>query len=394
MTGFAKVSDPHRPLRIVQIGAGGMGRAWLRVLADSTDVELVGIVDLDEEAAKRGALEYGDSALPVARHLGEVLDRISERGGPGADEASQVDAVLNVTIPIAHHAVSSDALNRGLPVLSEKPAAPTVAEALSLGAVSSETGRLLMISQSRRYYRNLDVFKTELGRLGPVGILTNDFFKAPHFGGFRETMPFPLLVDMAIHPFDVARFLLDSDPVSVYAQSFNPGWSWFAGDAAAAATFEFADGIRFVYTGSWVSPGFETAWNGSWRASARDGTILWNGEDAPTVMGEDPSRSPVEPAHTRDREEIAGSLAEFVEALRTGVVPSGEIHRNVMSLVMVEAAVLSATRGERVLMADLIDDAFGQAISDEVDDRVRRRLEEERVDRRVSFSGWRRPADE
>ncbi len=44
-------------------------------------------------------------------------------------------------------------------------------------------------------------------------------------------------------------------------------------------------------------------------------------------------------------EEIAGSLAEFVDAVRSGRMPSGEGHSNVLSLAMVEAAIRSAEAG-------------------------------------------------
>lgn len=48
---------------------------------------------------------------------------------------------------------------------------------------------------------------------------------------------------------------------------------------------------------------------------------------------------------TSHEEEIAGALAEFGAALRSGEVPSGEVHSNVLSLAMVEAAVQSASTG-------------------------------------------------
>ena len=343
MTGFATIDDPNRVIRIIQVGAGGMGKAWLRTLQDEPDVELVGLVDLDPEGAKAAANEAGFSSVPCARTITDLFG------------STAPDAVLNVTVPIAHYSVGREAMLLGLPVLSEKPAAPTVAEALSLAGISEATGQLLMISQSRRYYRRLAAFKAALTRLGHIGILNHQFFKAPHFGGFREEMNFPLLVDMSIHPFDVARYLLDEDPVSVYADSFNPPWSWFSGDAAASVTFEFASGARFAYQGSWVSESFETTWNGDWRASSEKGTALWDGENTPSlsIAGEVVD---VEGFMNDDesREEIAGALSEFVSALRTGVEPSGEIHRNIASLAMVEAAVLSATRGERVQIADVL----------------------------------------
>jgi predicted dehydrogenase len=358
---FATIDDPRRPIRILQVGAGGMGRAWLRNISGNADAELVGIVDLDLDGAARAAAELGYGELPLGRSVTELAAE------------TRADAVLNVTIPVAHHPVSTEALFLGLPVLSEKPGAPTVAEALSLAAASEVTGQLLMISQSRRYYRNLSAYKSALRDMGAVGLLTNQFFKAPHFGGFREAMAYPLLVDMAIHPFDVARFLLDDDPVAVYADSFNPSWSWFGGDAGAAVTFEFESGMRFQYTGSWVSGGHETSWNGSWLASTEQGTVTWDGEGEPTLTSV--GGTPTAVAASGDEpEEIAGSLAEFVSALRTGVRPSGEVHENIGSLAMVEAAVLSATRRERVLLADVLAAARSQAVTAEQRPDVRERL--------------------
>ena len=53
-------------------------------------------------------------------------------------------------------------------------------------------------------------------------------------------------------------------------------------------------------------------------------------------------------------EGVAGALAAFVRALRTGDTPHGEIHENVVSLAMVEAAVLSAAEGRRVLLDEVL----------------------------------------
>ena len=55
----------------------------------------------------------------------------------------------------------------------------------------------------------------QIARLGRLGLVACDVFKAPHFGGFRDEMAYPLLMDMAIHQFDLARDLIGSEPVSV-----------------------------------------------------------------------------------------------------------------------------------------------------------------------------------
>jgi predicted dehydrogenase len=340
--------SPSERIKIIQVGAGAMGRLWLDVLAGSADVELVGLVDIDLSAAQLSAAGAGLPDVALARSLPELLDWVA------------ADAVLNVTVPEAHAEVSITALLHGLAVLCEKPLADTLAAALSMIAAAEVGGRLLMVSQSRRYWRNLTALRTQLARLGRLGLVQCSFFKAPHFGGFREEMAYPLLGDMAIHQFDLARELIGTEPVSVSCESFNPSGSWYAGDAAANVAVDFADGTRFVFTGSWCSPGLETSWNGSWRISAAGGTALWDGDYAPVAQTADGEQIPAEPG--TGPEQIAGSLAEFVGALRSGDTPSGEAHSNVLSLCMVEAAIRSATEGRRVTIAALLEDAYREAV--------------------------------
>jgi predicted dehydrogenase len=196
------------------------------------------------------------------------------------------------------------------------------------------------------------------------------FFKAPHFGGFRDEMAYPLLVDMAIHQFDLARLLIGAEPTSVFCRSYNPAWSWYAGDAAASVIFELGDGVTFTFDGSWCAPGVETSWNGSWRFGTERGTATWDGDAAPVAETVDGVRLPAELPD--EPEQIAGSLAEFVTALRERAAgrstsPNGEVHTNVLSVAMVEAAVRSAETGQRVALAGVVEDAYEQALRTEPD---------------------------
>ena len=346
-----------RPIRIIQIGAGGMGRNWLRTIGAEPEAVLVGLVDLDLDAARGAADELGHAGVPLATSLTELVE-----------SGIRPDAVVNVTVPPAHAATSREALFAGVPVLCEKPIAPTVATGLQMAAAAEAAGQLLMISQSRRYFVGFDQLRAGIGSLGTIGAVSCEFFKAPHFGGFREEMEHPLRVDMAIHQFDAARALL-GNPVSVYCEAYNPSWSWYAGDASANAVFEFAGGARFSYAGSWCAPGSETSWNGSWRVSGEQGTALWDGDHAPTVHLSDQGADV--PAGTsgvdqpdsdrRVPEQIAGSLVEFIGHLRNGTRPDTIAAANVVSLAMVEAAVASAASGMRVEVATVIQDAYTRA---------------------------------
>lgn len=351
-TPFATIPDDGTLLRVVVVGAGGMGRAWLRTVQESPLVELAGIVDLDLEAARAGAAAIGRPDLPVGTGTAQLASDVGAQ------------AVINVTVPAAHHPVTAEALAAGLPVLGEKPVASTVAQGLSLAAASELTGQLFMVSQSRRYNRHLFEAKRLASALGTVGIVSAEFFKAPHFGGFRDAMDHPLLLDMAIHQFDMARFLLDADPVSVFCEEYNPSWSWYRGDAGATAIFEMTGGERFVFTGSWCSQGQETSWNASWRISGEHGTVLWDGDGKPIV---DSTEVPADADSEDPGQEIAGSLRDFVAALRTGSTPMGQVHQNIMSLAMVEAAMLSASTGTRISVDALLEESYEQAVLTERD---------------------------
>ncbi|MFC7787566.1 Gfo/Idh/MocA family protein [Microbacterium sp. MAHUQ-60] len=338
---------------VIVIGAGGMGQAWLDTIARRPDLHVSAVVDVVEPAAQASVVARGLDAA-VFTDVQQALT------------TAPADLVVNVTIPEAHLAVSSATVRMGVPVLTEKPVTPTVAEALRLAALSRARGVLVATSQSRRHTRGITAFRDALRTAGGAQQLDARFFQNPRFGGFRDRMPHPLLIDMAIHTFDQARFVLGSEPVSVYCEEFNPSWSWYDGDAAAEAVFAFADGARFSYSGSWCADGLQTSWNGDWRGSAADGTASWDGETDVRLQGRngDAERRPLPDAD----EGLDAALAEFVTALDGGSAPSGEIHRNIWSLAMVEAAVASAEQGRRVLLADIFAQARQTALHTATDD--------------------------
>lgn len=332
-------------VRALLVGAGGMGRQWANNLAACQEVEFAGWVDLQPDAAVQAA-----QALDVAvGYTGTDLE--------GALAEVRPDFLVDVTIPEAHHDVTLQALAAGVPVLGEKPMADTLERARAMVAASERAGKLYMVSQSRRYNAQLQALRRLIvEQVGALGILNADFYLGPHFGGFRETMSSPLIVDMAIHTFDAGRYLSGTDPVAVYCEEFNPSWSWYAGGACATAIFEMSDGLRFTYRGSWCAEGRGTSWESEWRAVGSNGSATWDGVTLPVadvVTQRNGFFSPVEPrvAMVEDIPQgIAGSLRDFLGALETGVTPMGECHDNIKSLAMIFAAIESAATGKRVLI--------------------------------------------
>jgi predicted dehydrogenase len=338
--------------RIAVVGMGSTSQFWLPLLRDRPDVDVVALVDVDLEVARAAADRDGMSA-PIFRTM------------EGAIEATAPDVVVNLTPPEAHRPVVEAALGLGCHVLGEKPIAMTLQDAQALVRAADRAERTYAVMQNRRFEHGIRTLRHGLvaGRIGSVTMLACDFFKAPHFGGFRDAMNSPLLVDMAIHQFDQARFLVGVEPVAVCCHEFNPAGSWYRGDAAAVCTFELADGAVFSYRGSWSAEGFGTSWNGSWRVVGTAGTALWDGEGNPvTEIAHAPEEPellyPVEHAQWErtwaGRTGHAGCLDEMLAALAKGRRAETDASDNLKSLAMVLAALTSAREGRRIELGELV----------------------------------------
>jgi predicted dehydrogenase len=344
-------------MRIVQVGLGGWGWSWVDVVWGSPHWELVGIVDRDRATLDRAISQNGlDPAI--------AFTSVAECG-----EMVQADAALIVVPPELHAAVTREVAALGWHCLVEKPIADSVADARAMIADTERHGVTLMISQNYRFRRAAETVRRLVlgGAIGEVGVVYITFQKAPRFTGFRTTMEQPLITDMAVHHFDEIRGLLGLEPESVSATSFNPSWSWFAGDAAANVVFTMKGGARVIYTGSWISRGWETSWDGDWRIQGEAGEIHW-ANNRVTLDPHDVFRSVFQAGAREvegklevdlvglDHEDRTASLAEFAAALMERRLPVTSGQDNVRSLAMVLAAREAATTGRIVDVSRLLAD--------------------------------------
>jgi predicted dehydrogenase len=334
---------------VIVVGAGNMGRKWLRTVHAHPRTEAVGLVDLDLDRAKEVVAAEGLEGLPVAASLDELAARV------------QAEAIVDATVPVAHREVTATALRHGYAVLGEKPAAASLAESVALAAFAQSTGGTFVVSQSRRFNPQLTAVRAWLEAGPAVGALSARFSRGPHFGGFREEMASPLVVDMSIHLFDMARMLANRDPVAVYARESNPTWSWYRGDASARAIVEFGDGVDFVFDGTWAGLGADTSWNGDWRVTTDRGTLLWSGDDPAVVQSAAGEPAAVVEPLADAGTGLPGSLSAFLDALETDGPTESEIHDNLLSVAVVEAVLESAATGRRVLIDEILESARAQA---------------------------------
>ncbi len=160
--------------------------------------------------------------------------------------------------------------------------AASLEAAIELIELARNAGRIHAIVQNRRFISGIRRIRRfiESGAIGDLTGIHCDFFIGAHFGGFREEMEHVLLLDMAIHTFDAARFIADKTPLAVYCHEENPQGSWYAHGAAATAIFELSDDVTFTYRGSWCAEGANTSWESEWRIIGTKGTLLWDGAEA------------------------------------------------------------------------------------------------------------------
>lgn len=337
---------PLPPLKVVLAGCGSISRAWLGHAATRQDIRFVGLVDLFPQAAQRIQEQFGLTDARMGTDLAQMLD---ETGA---------DVVFDCTVPPAHKSVVTTALAKGCHVLGEKPMAESMADAAEMLAAAQASGKTYAVIQNRRYLNGIVRFRDLLqsGAIGRLTTLNADFFLGPHFGGFRDEMEHVLLIDMAIHSFDQARFISGTDPLSVYCHEWNPAGSWFAHGASAHCIFEMSGGLVFNYRGSWCAQGLPTSWACDWRAIGQTGTALWDGEDeirAARVVGAEGFLRETEPVESPGPLQLAhnghaGVINEFLEAVKNGTTPQTVCTDNIKSLAMVLAAVESAETGRKV----------------------------------------------
>jgi len=331
------------PVKAVVVGAGGISNAWFRPLVKEK-VNLVGVVDLAVERAERQIARY-ELDCPAGDDLGAMLAK------------ARPDFVVDLTTPEAHCSVTCCALRAGCHVIGEKPMASSMAEARRMVRTAQQTGRLYMVSQSRRWDARHQAIRRTVaaGRIGQLTTVNCDFYLGAHFGGFRDEMASPLILDMAIHHFDLCRFLTAADPLAVYAREFNPAGSWYAGDVAASCIFEMSDGVVFTYRGSWCAEGCRTSWNGDWRIIGTRGTLLYEQDAEPggeIVVGRKGFHRKTRPLRALQprlkHTGMHGALREMLRFLRTGKVPQTHCRDNIKSLAMVFAVIDSNRKRRRV----------------------------------------------
>ena len=184
------------------LGAGRIGKVHAGTLANSPRASVAYVADALPEAAKSLAASVGARVASID----EIL-------------ASDVEAILIATPTDTHADLIEQAARAGKAILCEKPVSLSVERIEACLPVVKKAGVPLMIGFNRRFDPNFAALQQRLkagdvGEVELVTIISRD--PAPPPVSYIERSG-GLFRDMMIHDFDMARFLVGEDFVTVHA---------------------------------------------------------------------------------------------------------------------------------------------------------------------------------
>ena len=183
-------------LKVAVIGTGNMGKNHIRVYSEMPNAELVGVSDVNIEAAEKFGKEFDCKAYKFYEQM------IKEQ---------KPDAV-SVVVPTGLHAEIGGYVLSKTNALVEKPIAFNEEDGLKIINAAKESGNKLMVGQIERFnpvikylqeFANKDEFLAfNIMRLGPY---------------IPKSRTTGVLMDMGIHDIDLIRYITESEPVLVHS---------------------------------------------------------------------------------------------------------------------------------------------------------------------------------
>ncbi|MEX3009845.1 inositol 2-dehydrogenase [Hoeflea sp. TYP-13] len=315
------------------LGAGRIGKVHAKAITGNNDAKLVAVMDAFEQAASELAAAYDCEV--------RTLDEI--------EAASDVDAVVICTPTDTHADLIERFARAGKAIFCEKPVDLSIDRVRECLDTVRETGAKLMVGFNRRFDPSFQAVRAAIdeGRIGDVEqvVLTS-----------RDPGPPPaeyiiksggIFRDMTIHDFDMARFLLGEEIISVTATAsvlVDKEIGELGDFDTASILLVTASGRQCVITNSRrATYGYDQ------RIEIHGSKGMLAAENQRPLMIEIANEQGYQrpPLHdffmTRYVEAYAAEITSFIAALRDGaeITPTGE--DGLKALILADAALKSAT---------------------------------------------------
>jgi predicted dehydrogenase len=221
-----QVKELAPPLKVAVVGCGNIAGGYGEAMRRYPQIKILGASDLDPARAKEWVGKNGGKAYAS---LAEVL----------ADP--QVEAVVNLTIQQAHVEVVTKCLEAGKHVHSEKPLAPTYAEAKKLVDLAAAKNLRLSCAPVT-WLGEAQQTTWKLIRDGKIGT-PRVVYATVDWGRIESWHPNPAPFYAAGPVFDVAVY-----PISMLTAWFGPVVRVTAGAGVLLPNRTTKDGMPFTFT--------------------------------------------------------------------------------------------------------------------------------------------------
>lgn len=218
-------------VKVAVIGAGMMGKNHLKTYKTLQGVELVGVYDIFEDAAKTAAEMFQIKAFSS---LEEV--------------ASNVDAVSVVTTSVTHADVGEFFLNKGIHCLIEKPLATTEEECQRLIKAAKKNNAVLLVGHIERFNPAVEAMSKILSDTSKIRSLTAQRMSAAS-GRITDV---DVAMDLMIHDIEVIQSLVQSKVTNVQASCVKTP-DKPEGKDYISALLEFENGVTANLTASRIT---------------------------------------------------------------------------------------------------------------------------------------------
>ena len=179
--------------RVAVVGVGYLGKFHAQKYARMPQVELVGVVDIDQKLARLVANEIQTEAFSDYREL-----------------FGKIDAASVVVPTRSHFRISRDLLARQIDLMIEKPITTTLAEADQLIDIAKSQNRLIQVG-------HLERFNSAVVALRDI-ICEPRFIESHRLSTYKpRATDVSVVLDLMIHDIDIILNLVNSEVDHIHA---------------------------------------------------------------------------------------------------------------------------------------------------------------------------------
>ncbi len=221
-------------LNAAVIGVGNMGRHHARVYSEIEGVNLIAVADSDEKNGRNIAKKFR------CRFYCDYIEMLDKE---------KIDAV-SIAVPTSlHRIISLSCINRGVPLLIEKPIADSVVAARRIMTLSRKKKVPICIGHIERFNPGIQKLKQliDKGRFGRIISISSK-----RVGLFPpQIKDTDVIIDLAVHDIDICNYLLGMQATTINAR---------AGKALNSKRFDYADiilgynGVDVTIQVNWITP--------------------------------------------------------------------------------------------------------------------------------------------